>query len=139
MPQMSDGTTCNDPQNHHKYIQNFVCTNQAAQWSLKNMRLSFPSGHSSFGFAVAIYCILYMHARITWRGSKLLKYFLQLIFISGAIYTGFSRISDYKHHWEDVFAGSILGIGIALVLGIFLTDLFNPKKIVKEDSNGHQV
>lgn len=103
------------------------------------MRLSFPSGHSSFAFAVAIYCVIYMHARITWRGSKLLKHFLQLLFIAIAAYTGFSRISDYKHHWEDVLGGSVLGIGIALILGIYSTDLFKPNRTIFKDENNHQI
>jgi phosphatidate phosphatase len=134
-----DGTTCENVQNHHKYIQDFTCTNNALNWSLKNMRLSFPSGHSSFAFAVAIYCVIYMQTRITWRGSKLLKYFLQLIFIAAAAYTGFSRISDYKHHWEDVLGGSVLGIGIALVLSIYATDLFKAKKTILREENNHQI
>lgn len=135
MPHMLDGTTCNDPQNHHKYIQNFICTHHEAQWTLKNMRLSFPSGHSSFSFAVAVYCVIYIQARISWKGSKLLKHFLQLVLIAAAAFTGFSRISDYKHHWEDVLAGSVLGMGIAVILAIYATDFFKPKTIIIKDNH----
>ena len=110
---------------------------------LQNMRLSFPSGHSSFAFAAAIYLVIYVQSRITWRGSKLSKHFLQLIFVAAAIYTGLSRISDYKHHWSDVFGGSILGIVIALVFAYCSTDLFKNKneRAFKREQNesNHQV
>lgn len=138
---MSDGTTCDDPINHHKYIMDFTCTNlNVTSRMLTNMRLSFPSGHSTIAFASAIFCVLYIQARITWRGSKLMKHFLQMLFIAGAAYTGFSRISDHKHHWSDVLGGSLLGIVIAFVFAIYSTDLFKRRNI-KEERNGtnHQV
>lgn len=84
-----------------------------------------------------------MQARITWRGSKLFKNFLQLIFIAAAIYTSLSRISDYKHHWSDVFGGLILGSVTAILLGYSSTDLFKYKneRALKHEENGsnHQV
>jgi diacylglycerol diphosphate phosphatase/phosphatidate phosphatase len=41
---------------------------------------------------------------------KVLPVILPLL---GAIFVGVSRIDDYWHHWTDVFAGAILGLGIA--------------------------
>lgn len=94
---MLDESTCDDDRNLHRYIQDFECTNPlSTDRMLQNMRLSFPSGHSSFAFVVAIYCVIYLNNRITWRGSKLCKHFIQLIFIAAATYTALSRISDYK-------------------------------------------
>ncbi|KZC07311.1 Putative phosphatidate phosphatase, partial [Dufourea novaeangliae] len=59
---------------------------------------------------------LYLQVRMTWKGSKLLKHFLQLVCLFMAWYTALSRVSDYKHHWSDVLAGSTLGIVVALVM-----------------------
>lgn len=54
---MSDGTNCNNPINLHRYVEEFTCSNSAAtDRMLKDMRLSFPSGHSSFGFYTMIFC-----------------------------------------------------------------------------------
>jgi len=59
---------------------------------------------------------LYLQARMTWRGSKLLRHLLQFQFIMVAWYTALSRVSDYKHHWSDVLAGSLIGSISALVV-----------------------
>lgn len=72
---------------------------------------------------------------MTWKGSKLLKHALQFVLVLAALYTGLSRISDYKHHCEskrrslmserfddkcftgsDVLGGSLLGIATAVVV-----------------------
>nr|XP_016930558.1 putative phosphatidate phosphatase isoform X1 [Drosophila suzukii] len=124
-PQMPDGTTCDDPINVGKYIQEFECKGVGSSARmLKEMRLSFPSGHSSFTFFAMVYLALYLQARMTWRGSKLLRHLLQFVFIMVAWYTALSRVSDYKHHWSDVLAGSLIGSICALVVANFVSDLF---------------
>ncbi|XP_039487622.1 putative phosphatidate phosphatase isoform X2 [Drosophila santomea] len=116
-PQMPDGTTCADAINAGKYIQEFTCKGVGSSARmLKEMRLSFPSGHSSFTFFAMVYLALYLQARMTWRGSKLLRHLLQFLFIMVAWYTALSRVSDYKHHWSDVLAGSLIGSICALVV-----------------------
>lgn len=98
-PRMMDGTNCSDPINLHRYIEEFTCDNtESSARRLKEMRLSFPSGHSSFSMYTMVFAALYLHCRMNWKGSKLLKHFLQFAFISMAWYTALSRISDYKHH-----------------------------------------
>lgn len=64
---------------------------------------------------------------MSFRRSHLLKHFLQVIFISAAAITGFSRISDYKHHWSDVLAGTLLGTVISIIVCVYVSDLFRPK------------
>ena len=148
---MPDNTTCDDPRNLGKYIVKFTCGNvETTQRVLKESRLSFPSGHSSFAFYTMVYLavsqlnftikiilnLLYMHtykcvfnfflqlylqSRMTWHGSKLLRHFLQFGFIMIAWYTALSRVSDYKHHWSDVLAGSAIGSLTAVVV----VSLFN--------------
>lgn len=119
-PIMSDGTDCNNVINLHRYVENFTCSNPAVtEKMLKDMRMSFPSANSSFSFYTMLFCAvscgsnvftkellnlfynlyqLYLDSRISWRKSKLLSYFLQLILITAAMFTALSRISDYKHH-----------------------------------------
>lgn len=49
-------TTCDDPINQGKYIEHFYCTNKnATAHMIKEMRLSFPSGHASFSAYTMIY------------------------------------------------------------------------------------
>ena len=57
-----------------------------------------------------------------WRGSRLLRHFLQVIVLYAALYISASRVSDYKHHWSDVLGGAILGTSVALlVVGLFIS------------------
>lgn len=65
---------------------------------------------------------------MNWRGSKLLKHFIQYLLILLAWYTCLSRISDYKHHWSDVLAGGVLGSTVAIVISKYCTDLFDARR-----------
>lgn len=101
-PIMADNTTCSDPSNLHRYIEDFTCGNkESTARRLKEMRLSFPSGHSSFSMYTLMYAALFLQARMNWKGSKLFKHFLQFAFFSMAWFTALSRISDYKHHCKQ--------------------------------------
>lgn len=60
---------------------------------------------------------------MTWHGSKLLRHFLQFALIMIAWYTALSRVSDYKHHWSDVLAGSAIGSLVAVVVVSFDTNM----------------
>jgi phosphatidate phosphatase len=153
-PILPDGTNCTNPANFHKYIIDFTCGNEnASKRKLKEMRLSFPSGHSSFSMYTMVFAALYIHCRMELKGSKLFKHFLQFAFISMAWYTALSRVSDYKHHCEsfvmkmschgyshqsqcswnfspssflgsDVLAGSLQGLVVCLLIVFAVSDLF---------------
>lgn len=124
-PIMPGNTTCSDLINQYKYIEVFDCGNKdSTKRRLKEMRLSFPSGHSSFSMYTMVFAALYLHCRMNWRGSKLLKHFLQFAFIMAAWYTALSRISDYKHHWSDVLSGSLQGLIVCLIIIYGVSDLF---------------
>ncbi|XP_054737497.1 putative phosphatidate phosphatase isoform X1 [Anastrepha obliqua] len=127
-PILFDGTTCDDPINVGKYIENFTCKgDDSTRRMLKEVRLSFPSGHSSFTFFTMVYTALYLQSRMNWHGSKLLRHFLQFLFIMIAWYTALSRVSDYKHHWSDVLAGSTIGALTAVIVANYVSDLFQRK------------
>jgi len=52
----------------------------------------------------------------------------QFVVISMAVYCALSRVSDYKHHWSDVLAGTILGITIATITVSQMINCNNNKK-----------
>ncbi|KAG5679161.1 hypothetical protein PVAND_008751 [Polypedilum vanderplanki] len=136
-PIMPDGTNCSDIINHNKYIIDFTCSNEnASKRKLKEMRLSFLSGHSSFSMYTMVYAALYIHSRMEWKGSKLFKHFLQFIFIALAWYTALSRVSNYKHHWSDVMAGSIQGLFVSLLIVFGVSGLFKNKFKIVEQPKG---
>ncbi|XP_014621448.1 protein PLASTID MOVEMENT IMPAIRED 2-like isoform X2 [Glycine soja] len=72
---------------------------------------SFPSGHTSWSFAGLGFLSLYLSGKIKafdrkGHVAKLCIVFMPLLFAS---LIGISRVDDYWHHWQDVFAGGLLG------------------------------
>ena len=70
---------------------------------------SFPSGHSTCAFA--LYFSLALFAK-----NKSLKAFLFIV----ALLTGYSRIYLSQHFFEDVYAGSLIGLSITLIVYYFI-------------------
>ncbi|KFV61672.1 Lipid phosphate phosphohydrolase 2, partial [Dryobates pubescens] len=79
-------------------------------------RLSFYSGHSSFGMYCMMFLALYVQARLVGKWARLLRPTIQFFLIAFAIYVGYTRVSDYKHHWSDVLAGLLQGALIAVLI-----------------------
>ncbi|TMW44417.1 hypothetical protein DOY81_010502, partial [Sarcophaga bullata] len=59
---------------------------------------------------------IYLHKRMTCSRSKMFKHLLQFVFLMFAWYTSLTRVSDYKHHWTDVLAGSLIGTLYAIIV-----------------------
>ncbi|CAH1789463.1 unnamed protein product [Owenia fusiformis] len=110
------------------YIERDICEGTDTNL-MKEMRLSFMSGHASFSAYTMIYLVLYIHARWQWKGQKLLRPFLQVVILYMTYYTCLSRISDYKHHWSDVLMGFIQGLAVAVLVAQYVSDLFKKEKI----------
>jgi len=107
---------CTDERGNYVFIIDDVCTVAEGTFKAKQSRLSFPSGHSSFSAFLMVFLALYIEAKLVLpKTSKFLKPFIQSVLILMALYTGFSRVSDYKHHWSDVLAGLFLGTSVAFV------------------------
>ncbi|XP_041984769.1 putative phosphatidate phosphatase [Aricia agestis] len=106
-------------QNAGGYIQDFTCQGTDAA-RLKDMRLSFPSAHSSFAMYTAVFFILYVQVKGKWRGSKLLRHAAQFLALMGAWYVGLSRVVDHMHHWSDVAVGFAVGALYAVVVFVYV-------------------
>ncbi|KAJ2145745.1 hypothetical protein IW136_000856 [Coemansia sp. RSA 678] len=88
-----------------------VCNPSDHSVFLDGMR-SFPSGHTSFSFAGLTYLSLWLagHLHIGDRRGRTYKSFVCLLPLLAAMLVGVSRTKDYRHHWQDVLAGAILGV-----------------------------
>lgn len=107
------------------YVQNYKCRGDDSK--VQEARKSFFSGHASFSMYTMLYLVLYLQARFTWRGARLLRPLLQFTLIMMAFYTGLSRVSDHKHHPSDVLAGFAQGALVACCIVFFVSDLFKAK------------
>jgi len=83
-------------------------------------RKSFPSGHSSFSFATWGFVFLYLSGKLgTFRHSEpgqTWKLLLSLSLLVAPLMIAISRTADYHHHWQDVVAGSILGMAVVWLI-----------------------
>ncbi|XP_050711631.1 putative phosphatidate phosphatase isoform X2 [Eriocheir sinensis] len=105
------------------YVDPIPCTSEDSH-RLKEARLSFPSGHASFSAFTMVYLVIYLQMRFRFKSPRLLRPFLQFVFLMMTFYTCLSRISDYKHHWSDVLFGFFLGTTVAILIARFVSDLF---------------
>jgi diacylglycerol diphosphate phosphatase/phosphatidate phosphatase len=99
--------------NYDSVTGNVIC--HGDRKVIKEGHKSFPSGHTSWSFAGLGYLSLYLAAKINifdrqGHASKLCIIFFPLL---AAALIGISRVDDYWHHWQDVFAGGLIGLTIA--------------------------
>lgn len=91
-----------------------ICTTQGTMGLDDGFR-SFPSGHSSYSFAGLGFLAIW------WAGQVQLftypprpwKAFTTLTPLILAAMIGVTRTEDYRHHWEDVTVGGVLGVLVA--------------------------
>ncbi|XP_023839217.1 phospholipid phosphatase 1 isoform X2 [Salvelinus sp. IW2-2015] len=113
------------------YVEDFTCTGDTHM--VNEARLSFYSGHSSFSMYCMLFLALYIQARLQAEWARLLRPTVQFFLIAASVYTGLSRVSDYKHHWSDVLAGLIQGALVAILVVFFVSDFFKKRVEPQED------
>lgn len=116
------------------YIETFACRGDARK--VREGRLSFYSGHSSFSMYCMLFLALYLQARMKGDWARLLRPTLQFGLFAVAIYVGLSRVSDYKHHWSDVLVGLIQGALFSVLTVAYVSDFFKQRtSTFKEDAS----
>ncbi|XP_066491695.1 phospholipid phosphatase 2 [Tiliqua scincoides] len=103
-------------------------------------RLSFYSGHSSFGMYCMMFLALYVQARLVAKWARLVRPTIQFFLLSFAIYVGYTRVADYKHHWSDVLVGLLQGALIAILVVRYVSDFFKqrPPPTCADKNVGHK-
>ncbi|CAI5757270.1 unnamed protein product [Candida verbasci] len=90
-----------------------VCTNPYGDRVLMDGMRSTPSGHSSISFAGLGFLSIWLSGqfKLFKKGDThyLYKYILVSFPIGFASFIALSRTQDYRHHFEDIIIGTILG------------------------------
>ncbi|XP_062843423.1 phospholipid phosphatase 2 [Trichomycterus rosablanca] len=107
------------------YVANINCTGNSR--NVTESRLSFYSGHSSFGMYCMLFLALYVQARMAFKWARLLRPTIQFFLVAFAVYVGYTRVSDYKHHWSDVLVGLLQGALIAILNVRYISDFFKER------------
>ncbi|XP_061540334.1 phospholipid phosphatase 2b [Phycodurus eques] len=107
------------------YVQVINCTGNPQD--VTESRLSFYSGHSSFGMYCMLFLALYVQARLVAKWARLLRPTVQFFLVAFAVYVGYTRVSDYKHHWSDVLVGLLQGALVAMLNVRFVSDFFKKR------------
>ncbi|CAM8883903.1 unnamed protein product [Rhodiola kirilowii] len=84
---------------------------------IKEGHKSFPSGHASWSFAGLGFLSMYLSGKLKAfnRKGHIAKLCLVFLPLLAASLVGVSRVDDYRHHWEDVFAGGLIGLVVAML------------------------
>ncbi|QRV86238.1 oligosaccharyl transferase subunit OST3/OST6 family protein [Ceratobasidium sp. AG-Ba] len=88
-----------------------ICTSDDHE-RLKDGFRSFFSGHSSLSFAGLGFLSFYLAGKMHLfdeRGHTG-KAWIALTPLTGALLVAISRTMDYRHHWQDVLIGSVVGL-----------------------------
>ncbi|KAJ6421367.1 hypothetical protein OIU84_028694 [Salix udensis] len=102
-----------DGKDVYDQLGNVLCNGEESV--IKEGHKSFPSGHTSWSFAGLGFLSLYLSGKLqafdrSGHVAKLCIVFLPLL---AACLVAISRVDDYWHHWQDVFAGGLLGLVVA--------------------------
>jgi len=95
-------------------VDHTICTQTNAGILTDGFR-SFPSAHASLSFAGLGFLSFYLAGKLhlfDHRGHTG-KAWISLTPLAGATLVAISRTKDYRHHWQDVLIGGILGITLA--------------------------
>ncbi|KAL7379961.1 hypothetical protein ABVT39_009198 [Epinephelus coioides] len=111
--------TCNG------YMLQINCT--GSHRNVTESRLSFYSGHSSFGMYCMLFLSLYIQARMQGKWTRLVRPTIQFFLVAFAVYVAYTRVSDYKHHWSDVLVGLLQGALIAVLTVRYVSDFFKQR------------
>lgn len=119
----------------HQYIHygNQYITD--AQCSIKKgheneVRVSFPSGHTSFSCFAMLSACIYLHCRASAFLDYLLTPAIQVGLMTLALLTALSRVQNNKHHPSDVIFGAILGLTLAVTFCVFVGKFHNPPPFI---------
>ncbi|KAG5863691.1 hypothetical protein JTB14_035510 [Gonioctena quinquepunctata] len=94
------------------FVGTFVCSSRKyGFYDVSDSSLSFPSGHASMTWFIGTFSSFVIYKRLpTINAGSLMKPFLISVCLTWSLVCSLTRITDRRHHWWDVLAGTIIGI-----------------------------
>ncbi|KAF3845067.1 hypothetical protein F7725_008230 [Dissostichus mawsoni] len=94
--------------------------------------LSVCAPVSCNGYMLQINCTgyhrnLYVQARMQGKWTRLVRPTIQFFLLLFSFYVGYTRVSDFKHHWSDVLVGLLQGALIAVLTVRYVSDFFKQR------------
>ncbi|KAL6633123.1 PAP2-domain-containing protein [Neocallimastix californiae] len=109
-----------------------ICTNKDKSL-IDEGRKSFPSGHTSFAFSSLTYTSLFLAGKLHLCDGNFVFWKLFIVILPNlfALYIALTRVSDYRHHWQDVLVGAIIGIIFSLISYFYYFPYLNSEEPYK--------
>ncbi|KAF8470701.1 phosphatidic acid phosphatase type 2/haloperoxidase, partial [Kalaharituber pfeilii] len=98
------------------YYTTDVCRETDAK-KLANAMQSFPSGHAAAAWTGLFYLSLYLNGKLKPFSNYHPSWWKFLAFLApmvAATLLAGSLTLDMSHHWYDILAGSLVGVGVAM-------------------------
>lgn len=98
----------------NQFISKFECANKnTSAYYIQDASKSFPSGHASFSFYLFVFIAWFLQKRLEDVRPSIVLW-LQTMALTWAVGCSLSRLTDHRHHWWDILAGSFIGSFIAV-------------------------
>uniref|UniRef100_A0A1Y9IUJ3 Phosphatidic acid phosphatase type 2/haloperoxidase domain-containing protein n=1 Tax=Anopheles minimus TaxID=112268 RepID=A0A1Y9IUJ3_9DIPT len=118
-----------------EYISSYTCTNMdESLYFVRDASKSFPSGHSAMSVFEAIFLIWYLEKRVPRLRTLFTIPLLQMVLMCWAVFCSLSRITDHRHHWWDVLAGTVAGCIAGFMTCLFGCHNFDASKRKRKSS-----
>ena len=90
---------------------------------------SFPSGHTTTACCGTLFLVLFLQSGVI--SNQFTVFFLKCVPLMYAFYIGAMRITEHRHHFEDVLAGMVIGFLFPVVFFLgqhdrLFTDVVKP-------------
>ncbi|XP_076977520.1 phospholipid phosphatase-related protein type 3 isoform X2 [Tamandua tetradactyla] len=119
------GTACDT----NPYVTQDICSGPDTH-AILSARKTFPSQHATLSAFAAVYVSMYFNSVVS-DATKLLKPILVFAFAIAAGVCGLTQITQYRSHPVDVYAGFLIGAGIAAYLACHAVGNFQAPAVEK--------
>jgi membrane-associated phospholipid phosphatase len=87
--------------------------------------LSYPSGHTTAAFALAVAVVLLLASPPGTRMPRSMRVVLSVTTLGTAVLVAFGMVAWHQHYLTDTFGGAAVGIGVTLAVAMVIDSVAN--------------